>query len=309
MSISTTIKGIQDIMRQDAGVDGDAQRIAQLVWMLFLKMFDANEEYYEWEEEYASPIPEQLRWRNWAADDEGITGDELLSFVNNELFPALKGLAPDPQDDPRGYVVQEVFADSYNYMKNGTLMRQVINKINTIDFLDQKETHLFNDIYEKILRDLQSAGNAGEYYTPRAVTQFMTEMTDPRLGDRVLDPACGTGGFLVGALEHLRAQATTADQRAAVEQQDPRRGEEAAAPHAVRDEPVPPRRQSARRGPRQRPDAQAVPGLHRGRPGRCGADQPALRRRGGAGGGERFPGRLPDQGDGRPLPGPDHPHL
>ena len=217
MSITTTIKAIQDIMRQDAGVDGDAQRISQLVWMLFLKMFDANEELYEWEAGYVSPIPEPLRWRNWAADDEGITGDELLSFVNDRLFPALKGPAPSRDDDPRGYVVQEVFADSYNYMKNGTLMRQVINRINTIDFHKQADRHLFNDIYEKILRDLQSAGNAGEYYTPRAVTQFMTDMTAPRPDDRVLDPACGTGGFLVGALGAMRAAAPDAETRAAIE--------------------------------------------------------------------------------------------
>ena len=207
MTISTTIKSIQDIMRQDAGVDGDAQRISQLVWMMFLKIFDDNEEVYAWDEAYQSPIPESLRWRNWAADDEGITGDELLNFVNNRLFPTLKELSFAPDSDPRGFIVQELFADSYNYMKSGTLMRQVINKINQIDFNNQKERHLFNDIYEKILRDLQSAGNAGEYYTPRAVTQFMTDMVNPQLGQVVLDPACGTGGFLVCALEHMKQQA------------------------------------------------------------------------------------------------------
>ncbi|MCC6603772.1 MAG: SAM-dependent DNA methyltransferase [Anaerolineae bacterium] len=207
MTISTTIKSIQDIMRQDAGVDGDAQRISQLVWMMFLKIFDDNEEVYAWDEEYQSPIPDGLRWRNWAADDEGITGDELLNFVNNRLFPTLKELSFVPDSDARGFIVQELFADSYNYMKSGTLMRQVINKINEIDFNNQKERHLFNDIYEKILRDLQSAGNAGEYYTPRAVTQFMTDMVNPQLGQVVLDPACGTGGFLVCALEHMKQQA------------------------------------------------------------------------------------------------------
>lgn len=206
MTISTTVKSIQDIMRQDAGVDGDAQRISQLVWMIFLKIFDDNERVYAWDANYVSPIPDDLRWRNWAADDEGITGDELLDFVNGRLFPTLKNLNLQPGDDPRGFTVQEVFADSYNYMKSGTLMRQVINKINQIDFNDQKERHLFNDIYEKILRDLQSAGNAGEYYTPRAVTQFMTDMVDPQLGQIVLDPAAGTGGFLVCALEHLKKQ-------------------------------------------------------------------------------------------------------
>ena len=217
MAISTTIKSIQDIMRQDAGVDGDAQRISQLVWMMFLKIFDDNEEVYEWDEEYNSPIPEELRWRNWAADDEGMTGDELLAFVNDKLFRTLKDLDFQPGDDARGFIVQEVFADSYNYMKSGTLMRQVINKINQVDFNDQQERHLFNDIYEKILRDLQSAGNAGEYYTPRAVTQFMTDMVNPQLGQTVLDPACGTGGFLVCALEHLKQQATDAEAWQALE--------------------------------------------------------------------------------------------
>lgn len=212
MTISTTIKGIQDVMRQDAGVDGDAQRISQLVWMMFLKIFDDNEEVYEWDEGYVSPIPEALRWRNWAANDEGMTGDELLDFVNNRLFPTLKELSFAPGSDARGFIVQELFADSYNYMKSGTLMRQVINRINGIDFNNQKERHLFNDIYEKILRDLQSAGNAGEYYTPRAVTQFMTDMVNPQLGQVVLDPACGTGGFLVCALEHMKQQAGSAEE-------------------------------------------------------------------------------------------------
>ena len=204
MSISTTIKTIQDIMRQDAGVDGDAQRISQLVWMIFLKILDDSELEYELDSDYASPVPEHMRWRNWAADDEGITGDALLDFVNNELFPDFKEMAIGPDSDPRGALVHEVFADSYNYMKSGTLIRQVINKLNEIDFSRQEDRHLFNDIYEKILRDLQSAGNAGEYYTPRAVTQFMVDMTDPQLGDEVLDPACGTGGFLACALEHVR---------------------------------------------------------------------------------------------------------
>ncbi len=204
MSLSTTIKTIQDIMRQDAGVDGDAQRISQLVWMIFLKIIDDSELEYELDPGYASPIPQNLRWRNWAADDEGITGDALLDFVNNELFPRFKEMSVGPGSDPRGAIVHEVFGDSYNYMKSGTLMRQVVNKLNEMDFSRQEDRHLFNDIYEKILRDLQSAGNAGEYYTPRAVTQFMVDMTAPRLGDKVLDPACGTGGFLVCALEHVR---------------------------------------------------------------------------------------------------------
>ncbi len=204
MAISTTIKTIQDIMRKDAGVDGDAQRISQLVWMIFLKIFeDKEKEYEQLEDSYRSPIPEKLRWRNWAADPEGITGDELLDFVNNELFKGLKNL--HAQSDRRGLVVREVFEDAYNYMKSGTLMRQVINRINEIDFNISEDRHLFGDIYEQILRDLQSAGNAGEYYTPRAITQFMVDMVDPKLGEKILDPACGTGGFLACAINNIRS--------------------------------------------------------------------------------------------------------
>jgi len=192
-------------MRKDAGVDGDAQRISQLVWMFFLKIFDDREHEYELiEDEYYSPIPERLRWRNWAANKEGMTGDELLDFVNNDLFKTLKDLSADGNANPRSLLVRSVFEDAYNYMKSGTLMRQVINKINEIDFNSLKDRQHFGDIYEQILRDLQNAGNAGEYYTPRAVVQFMVDMVDPKLGERVLDPACGTGGFLTATIEHVR---------------------------------------------------------------------------------------------------------
>lgn len=213
-NLTSVVKSIQDIMRQDSGVDGDAQRISQLTWLLFLKVFDALEEELELtRDHYASPIPEPMRWRNWAADPEGMTGEELLSFVNNELFPTLKGLAGDAERNPRGFVVRGVFEDAFNYMKSGQLLRQVINKLAVIDFNRQAERHQFNDLYEKILKDLQSAGNAGEFYTPRAVTQFMVDMVNPRLGEKVLDPATGTGGFLVCAIEHLRKQVkNTADE-------------------------------------------------------------------------------------------------
>lgn len=212
MSISTVVKSIQDIMRQDAGVDGDAQRISQLVWMLFMKIYDDKEMENELEDSaYESPIPDRLRWRNWASDEEGITGDALLEFVNNDLFKTMKELEVGPDSEPRAFLVKEVFRDSYNYMKSGTLIRQLLNKINQLDFNSLKERHIFNELYEKILKDLQSAGNAGEYYTPRAVTQFMTDMVDPKLGEIVLDPACGTGGFLVCALENMRKQAKTSD--------------------------------------------------------------------------------------------------
>ena len=206
-NISSVIKSIQDVMRQDSGVDGDAQRISQLTWLLFLKVFDAQEEELELtRDRYQSPIPEPLRWRNWATDAEGITGDTLLEFVNGQLFPKLKAIAGDAERNPRGYVVRSVFEDAFNYMKSGQLLRQIINKLNAIDFNRQTERHQFNDLYEKILKDLQSAGNAGEFYTPRAVTQFMVDMVNPMLGEVTLDPACGTGGFLVCTLEHLRKQ-------------------------------------------------------------------------------------------------------
>jgi len=192
-------------MRKDAGVDGDAQRISQLVWILFLKIFDDKENDYEiLDDNYTSPIPEPLRWRNWAANAEGITGDALQDFVNNRLFPGLKELQPRGNRDA-ALIIRGIFEDSYNYMKSGTLLRQVINKVNEgIDFTSSQERHLFNDIYEQILKDLQSAGNAGEYYTPRAVTQFVTEMVDPKLGEKIIDPACGTAGFLTNAVEHIQ---------------------------------------------------------------------------------------------------------
>lgn len=206
------IKSIQDIMRKDVGVDGDAQRIGQLVWMLFLKIFDDREK--EWEslnDNYKSPIPEKLRWREWAADDEGITGDELKDFIDNKLFPALQNLEA-PGKNQQSYVIRSVFEDAYNYMKSGQLIRQVINKIEEgIDYNKAQERHTFGEIYEQILRDLQSAGNAGEYYTPRAVTEFMVHMVNPKLGEKILDPACGTGGFLTGAIEHMRKQVKTTD--------------------------------------------------------------------------------------------------
>lgn len=207
MSISSVIKSIQDIMRKDAGVDGDAQRLGQLSWLLFLKIFDAQEEQLEFEQDdYRCPIPEKYLWRNWAADAQGITGDELLDFINDDLFPKLKNLTAPKNLNPRGHVAKEAFQDAFNYMKNGTLLRQVINKLNEIDFTDSNERHLFGDIYEQILRDLQSAGNAGEFYTPRAVTRFIVQMMDPQLGESIFDPACGTGGFLSCSFDHVKSE-------------------------------------------------------------------------------------------------------
>lgn len=231
MSLSTTIKTIQDIMRKDAGVDGDAQRISQLVWMLFLKVFDDAElERETLEDRYRSPIPSKLRWRAWATDAEGITGDELLDFVNNELFKALKELSVGGKNAALAGVVRSVFEDAYNYMKSGTLMRQVINKLNEIDFNRASDRHEFGEVYEKLLSDLQNAGNAGEFYTPRAVTQFMVDQVDPKLGETVLDPACGTGGFLACAIEHMRKKyVSDADDEATLQ----------ASIHGVEKKPLP----------------------------------------------------------------------
>ena len=234
MSLNTTIKSIQDIMRKDVGVDGDAQRIGQVVWLLFLKIWDDREqELALMETDFVSPLvnvtwqeggetkhADDLRWRAWAADPEGITGDKLLDFADNTLFPALKDAETGPEiqgDDAEAkaaralrrcrLLVKSVFEDAYQYMKSGTLMRQVINKIEAdIDLNNAKNRHVFGDIYEKILKDLQSAGNAGEYYTPRAVTQFAVDMVNPRLGEAILDPACGTGGFLTCSIEKIRKQ-------------------------------------------------------------------------------------------------------
>jgi type I restriction enzyme M protein len=205
MSVRTTVKSIQDIMRQDSGVDGDAQRISQLCWMFFLKIIDDQDQQFElMQDGYRSLIPKKLRWRSWAADPEGITGDELLAFVNSQLFPQLKELSSAGEQGDRRRVVRDVFEDAYNYMKSGQLMRQVVNKINEVDFNNLAERQHFGDIYEQILNDLQSAGNAGEYYTPRAVTAFMVDRIDPHPGEILLDPACGTGGFLTSALRHVR---------------------------------------------------------------------------------------------------------
>jgi len=202
-NVTSIIRSIRNIMRKDEGVDGDAQRISQMVWMLFMKIFaDKEEEWKKSRKTYKSPLPEKLKWQNWAADENGLTGDELITFINNELFPILKTI--EPTDTDQSVIVKSVFNDTYNYMKKGSLFRQVINEINKIDFSNNNlERHVFNDIYESILKELQSAGSSGEYYTPRAVTQFMVDIIYPEIGESILDPACGTGGFLTCALDNL----------------------------------------------------------------------------------------------------------
>lgn len=210
MNIGTMIKRLQDIMRQDAGVNGDAQRIEQIVWMLFLKLYDAKESEWEiLEDNYKSIIPEEYRWRNWAIDNKdgkAMTGDELSNFII-QLFDTLKNLEINETTPIRGRIVREVFEDLNNYMKDGVLIRQVVNVLNEIDLTDFQTRHAFNEIYETILKDLQSAGKSGEFYTPRAVTDFIVKMVDPRIGQTVADFACGTGGFLVSALNHMKEQA------------------------------------------------------------------------------------------------------
>ncbi|RIV77646.1 class I SAM-dependent DNA methyltransferase [Burkholderia pseudomallei] len=217
MSARNTVKSIQDIMRQDVGVDGDAQRLSQLCWMFFLKIIDDQDQQLEvMQDRYRSPIPEALQWRTWAADPEGITGDALIAFINTELFPRLKELPVTGKNANRSRVVRGVFEDAYNYMKSGQLMRQVINKISGVDFNDLAERKHFGDIYEQLLNDLQSAGNAGEYYTPRAVTAFMVDRIDPKPGEILFDPSVGTGGFLTCAIRHMRDRyvKTVEDERA-----------------------------------------------------------------------------------------------
>lgn len=215
MAVGNLVKRIQDIMRNDAGVDGDAQRISQMTWMFFLKVYDAKEEEWEfYDENYKSLIPEELKWRNWAVDDHTantITGERLLDLVNNKLFPTLKNLEINEYTPLKQRITKYVFADAQNYMKDGVLLRQVINVINEIDFSEYKERHEFGTIYETILKSLQSAGNAGEFYTPRAVTDFMVQMIDPKLGETVADFACGTGGFLTSTLKYLEPQKKTTE--------------------------------------------------------------------------------------------------
>lgn len=207
MNISTMIKRLQDIMRQDAGINGDAQRIEQIVWMLFLKLYDAKESEWEiYEDNYTSIIPDEYRWRNWAIDKKdgkAITGSEMESFIT-QLFVHLKDLEVDENTDTRGRLVKEVFTDLNNYMKDGVLIRQVVNVLNEIDLTDFKVRHAFNEIYETILKELQSAGKSGEFYTPRALTDFIVKMVEPKIGETVADFACGTGGFLVSALNYMK---------------------------------------------------------------------------------------------------------
>ena len=206
-------------MRNDAGINGDAQRIEQIAWMLFLKVYDSKEDDWEFDEEgFQSIIPENCRWRNWAVDDRSgnaMTGDTLLNFVNNTLFPTLKSLEVTQATPIKKAIVKTTFEDANNYMKDGVLLRQIVNVIDELDLSDYEESHAFGEIYESILRELQSAGSSGEFYTPRAVTDFMAKMIDPKIGEKVADFACGTGGFLTSWLEVLSSKVKTTEDQAA----------------------------------------------------------------------------------------------
>ena len=220
-NISGVIKSIRDIMWQDSGLNGDAQRIEQVGWMLFLKIFsDKDRELEMMNDKYTSPIPNEFHWikekGNWAGDDEGITGDDLLKFVDQKLFPALRNLDLSVGNG-RALIVREVFEGNNNYMKSGINIRKVLNKLNELDFNVTKERHAFGELYEGILKDLQSAGKSGEFYTPRAITNFITDMINPKLGERILDPSCGTGGYLTSAIEHLKTHANSIDERQGIQ--------------------------------------------------------------------------------------------
>jgi len=212
-NLSGFVKSIRDIMRNDAGINGDAQRIEQIAWMLFLKVYDAQEQNWEMDEDdFESIIPDDCKWSNLAQNDN-LTGEELLNFVNNKLFPTLKKLDVNKDTPIKKAIVKTTFEDANNYMKDGVLLRQVINIIDGLDFGDYKESHAFGEIYESILKELQSAGSSGEFYTPRAVTDFMTKMINPQIGETMADFACGTGGFLTSWIKALEPKVKTIEDR------------------------------------------------------------------------------------------------
>ena len=227
-NLSGFVKKLRDIMRNDAGINGDAQRIEQIAWILFLKVYDAKEQDWELEDEnYVSIIPEKLRWSNWAHDDrsgKALTGEKLLDFVNNTLFPVLKGkdlkdasgniqlegIKVSAETPIKKAIVRTTFADANQYMKDGVLLREVINVIDALNLSDYEESHAFGEIYESILKELQSAGSSGEFYTPRAVTDFMAQTIRPKIGEHMADFACGTGGFLTSWLKELSQEVSSA---------------------------------------------------------------------------------------------------
>lgn len=215
VKLASAIKSVRDTMRKDAGLNGDLDRLPQLSWLLFLKAFDdleASREIIEGKR-FRPAIDEEYRWRTWAGDkDTRRTGPALIEFVDGVLLPYLKRLSGTGSHDPRD-LISSVFQDLYNRMVSGYLLYEVIDTLSGLSFTSSDDVHTMAHLYESMLREMRdAAGDSGEFYTPRPLIRFMVERVDPRLGEKVLDPACGTGGFLVEALEHLRPQAQTAKQ-------------------------------------------------------------------------------------------------
>ena len=227
--LGSLIKSARDIMRKDKGLNGDLDRLPMLTWIMFLKFLDDAEQVREAEarlegKRFKPAIEPPYRWRDWAANEEGITGPELIAFINQDeavrpdgkrgagLFTYLKSLVSANGD--RRDVIAGVFKETNNRMVNGYLLRDVVNKINDIHFTSKDEIHTLGHFYESMLKEMRdAAGDSGEFYTPRPVVRFMVAVTEPRLGETVLDPACGTGGFLVEAYNHLEKQCQTVEDR------------------------------------------------------------------------------------------------
>ncbi|HET8628265.1 MAG TPA: class I SAM-dependent DNA methyltransferase [Thermomicrobiales bacterium] len=248
--LGSAVKSARDIMRKDKGLNGDLDRLPMLTWIMFLKFFDDLERAREDEaamagERFEPAIAPPYRWRDWAARPDGITGDELIAFVNQEeavrpdgtrgpgLFAYLRGLQGADGGDRRD-VIATVFRGTVNRMVNGYLLRDVINKLDAIHFTSSEEIHVLGSLYESLLKEMRdAAGDSGEFYTPRAVVRFMVSATDPRLGETVLDPACGTGGFLVEAYLHLARQARTVEDRRLLQRASIRGGEAKPLPYLL----------------------------------------------------------------------------
>lgn len=243
-NLSALIGSARKILRKDKGLNGDVDRLPLLTWVMFLKFLDDLEIVHEEEAEldgkrYRPIIESPYRWRDWAARDDGISGDELLAFINQEfavrtdgsagkgLFAYLRSLGSEGEKGSQREVIANVFKGVQNRMVSGYLLRDIVNKINAIHFSASEEIHTLSHLYESMLREMRdAAGDSGEFYTPRPVVRFMVQVSDPRLGETVLDPACGTGGFLVEAYDHLAPQVATPQQRRAL-QQDSLQGQEA----------------------------------------------------------------------------------
>jgi type I restriction enzyme M protein len=249
--LGAIIKSARDIMRKDKGLSGELDRLPMLTWVLFLKFLDDTERVREDEallagSRYRPVIEAPYRWRDWASDETGMTGDELISFVKNEeavrpdgergsgLFAYLRSLRGETEGGDRRDVIATVFRGVMNRMINGYLLRDVINKVNSIDFASTDEIHTLGHLYESMLKEMRdAAGDSGEFYTPRPVVRFMVEVTDPRLGETVLDPACGTGGFLVEAYSHLERQCETVEDREVLQRKSLLGGEAKPLPYLM----------------------------------------------------------------------------